>query len=134
MIIYRQKEFASTKESRKKVKEANEKDKTRKALTIGQAAGVSLGAAGLYAGHKLSKKSKELLDVAGMNKVNAVFHTDSSERRRELMKEAEKLKKEAKPLKIAGKRLTKAGKVALGAGLGLGAVKIARDIKKKKNK
>lgn len=93
MIIYRQKEFASTKESRKKSKEMNEKDKTRKALTIGQGIGVGLGAAGLYTGHKLSKKSKELLDDAGTNKVNAVFHTDSSERRRELMEKAEKLKK-----------------------------------------
>ncbi len=133
MIILREKEFASTKESRKKSKEMNEKDKTRKNLERAQL-GTAVGGLGVAGGNiiRASRGDKKIKELA--HKHGAIGETI-------LMGD----KKTIDAVKRLQNRLIKKTKTAnkVAAGLaatsaGLGAVKIARDIKKakeeKKNK
>jgi hypothetical protein len=116
MIIYRQKEFASTKESREKVKEANKKDKTRKNLERAQLGTAVSGAAAIIGGNKLKKAAEKVEKTIKGKPVD--------------IKKVEKMQKLGK----TAKTLHKTAPYLIAATAGLGAVKIARDIKKKKNK
>lgn len=116
MIIYRQKEFASTKESRKKSKEMNEKDKTRKVINAAQGATAIGGAAAIIEGNKLKKAAEKIEKTIKGKPVD--------------IKKVEKMQK----LGRTAKTLHKTAPYLIAASAGLGAVKIARDIKKKKNK
>lgn len=117
MIIYRQKEFASTKESRKKVKEANKKDKTRKNLERAQLGTAVGGTAAIIGGNKLKKAAERIEKTVKEGKAVDI-------------KKVEKMQKLGK----TAKTLHKSAPYLVAATAGLGAVKIARDIKKKKNK
>lgn len=117
MIILREKEFASTKESRKKVKEANEKDKTRKNLERAQAGTAAAGVGTIIAGSKLKKAAEKMEEVVKESNKKPVD-----------MKFVEKMQRKGK----TAKGMNKASLALIGASAGLGAIKIARDIKKNK--
>jgi hypothetical protein len=116
MIIYRQKEFASTKESRKKSKEMNEKDKTRKVINAAQGATAVGGAAAIIEGNRLKKAAEKIEKTIKGKPVD--------------IKKVEKMQK----LGRTAKTLHKTAPYLIAASAGLGAVKIARDIKKSKKK
>lgn len=117
MIIYRQKEFASTKESRKKSKEMNKKDKSRENLEKAQLGTAVGGAAAIFGGNKLKKAAEKIEEIV----------------KKENPMDMEKVNKMQKLGKTA-KTLHKTAPYLIAASAGLGAVKIARDIKKKKKK
>ncbi len=116
MIIYRQKEFASTKESREKVKEANKKDKTRKNLERAQLGTAVGGAATIIEGNRLKKAAEKIEKTIKGKPVD--------------IKKVEKMQKLGK----TAKTLHKTAPYLIAASAGLEAVKIARDIKKSKKK
>lgn len=117
MIIYRQKEFASTKKSREEVKEANKKDKTRKNLENAQLGTAVGGTAAIIGGNKLKKAADKI-----KKKTIKGGPVD--------IKKVEKMQKLGK----TAKTLHKTAPYLIAASAGLGAVKIARDIKKSKKK
>lgn len=116
MIIYRQKEFASTKESREKSKEMNEKDKTRKNLERAQLGTAVGGTAAIIGGNKLERAAEKIEKTIKGKPMD--------------IKKVEKMQKLGK----TAKTLHKPAPYLIAASAGLGAVKIARGIKKKKNK
>ena len=128
MIILRQKEFASTKESREKSKERNKKDNTRKALNTAQGV-TAVGALGTSIGTTMAtKKAMKKLSKQAAKK-GVYYDGGLIMGPRKVVEAVERLDK-----RIA-KNAKKGNKVALGlagASLGLGTVKLARDIKAKK--
>lgn len=115
MIIYRQKGFASTKESRKKSKETNEKDKTRKNLERAQLGTAVGGTAAIIGGNGLKKAAEKIEKTIKGKPMDT--------------KKVEKMQKLGK----TAKTLHKTAPYLIAASAGLGAVKIARDIKKSKD-
>jgi hypothetical protein len=115
MIILREKEFASTKESRKKSKEMNEKDKTRKSLDNAQAGTAAAGVGTIIAGSRLKKAAEKMEKVVKENNGGD-------------MEFVKKMQKKGK----AAKGMDKASLALVGASLGLGIAKHTRDIIKGK--
>lgn len=127
MIIYRQKEFASTKESRKKSKEMNEKDKTRKVINAAQGA-TAVGALGTAIGtgvatKKAAEKLKEQAAKKGV-KINNGIIIGPVKGVKAVKKLDKKIAKNAKKGNMISLGLT-------GASVGLGIAKHTRDIVKK---
>ena len=128
MIIYRQKEFASTKESREKSKEKNEKDKTRKVINAAQGA-TAVGALGTAIGtevatNKAKKKLAEQAKKKGVSYDGFLIHGSPKG-----VKAVEKLDRRIT------KNARKGNMISLGltgASLGLGIAKHTRDAKKAK--
>jgi len=114
MIILREKEFASTKESRRKDKKANEKDKTRKNLDNAQAGTAAAGVGTIIAGSRLKKASEKMEKVVKENNGGD-------------MEFVKKMQKKGK----AAKGMDKASLALVGASLGLGIAKHTRDVIKK---
>ena len=128
MIILREKEFASTKESRKKSKEMNEKDKTRKVINAAQGA-TAISALGTAVGtgvaeRKAVEKLKEQAAKKGVEISNGVIKGPAKSVKA-VKKLDERIAKNAKKGNMISLGLT-------GASLGLGIAKHARDIKKAK--
>ena len=115
MIIYRQKEFASTKESRKKSKEMNEKDKTRRNLDNAQAGTAAAGVGTIIAGSRLRKAAEKMGKIVKENNGGD-------------MEFVKKMRKKGK----AAKGMDKASLALVGASLGLGITKHTRDVIKRK--
>jgi len=115
MIILREKEFASTKESRRKVKKANEEDKTRRNLDNAQAGTAAAGVGTIIAGSRLKKAAKKMEEVVKKNNGGD-------------MEFVTKMRKKGK----AAKGMDKASLALVGASVGLGIAKHARDVKKAK--
>jgi hypothetical protein len=140
MIILREKEFASTKESRKKSKELNEKDKTRKVINAAQGA-TAVGALGTAIGTGVAtKKAAEKLEEQAAKKG---VHLTYNAQGRTLVGPTT-LKRVGAIDRLENriiKNAKKGGKISLGlasASVGLGIAKHTRDTKKakeeKKNK
>ena len=128
MIILREKEFASTKESRKKSKEMNEKDKTRKVINAAQGA-TAVGALGTAIGtrvaiNKAAEKLKEQAAKKGV-KINNGTIIGPVKGVKAVKKLDERIAKNVKKGSMISLGLT-------GASLGLGIAKHARDVKKAK--
>lgn len=117
MIILREKEFASTKESRRKVKKADEEDKTRRNLERAQAGTAAAGVGTIVAGSKLKKAAEKMEKVVKESNKKPVD-----------MEFVKKMQRKGKTTK----GMNKASLALIGASTGIGAVKIARDIKKNK--
>ena len=134
MIILREKKFASTKESREKSKEMNEKDKTRKVINAAQGA-TAVGALGTAIGTVAATKkaAEKLKEQAAKKGVRLTY----SSKGRTLV--GPMPLKRLMAIDILEDRIIKGakkgGKISLGlagASVGLGIAKHARDVKKAK--
>ena len=136
MIILRTKIFSSTKNSREKSREANKKDKTRKALNAAQ--GVT-AVAGLGTALVTDKKTKEAVNkVKEMAKKKGVAYGNGVIMQTQHITPKNKNSFEA--VRRLDKRIAKKNKRGNIAALGLagssivlGGIKHGRDIKKSKN-
>ena len=115
MIILREKVFASTKESRRRVKKANEEDKTRKNLDKAQAGTAAAGVGTIIAGSRLRKAAEKMGKIVKENNGGD-------------MEFVKKMRKKGK----AAKGMDKASLALVGASLGLGITKHTRDVIKRK--
>lgn len=133
MIILRTKIFASTENSREKSREANKKDKTRKALNAAQ--GVT-AVAGLGTALVTDKKTKEAVNkLSEMAKKKGVVYGNGSIRTTHTTPKNsfEAVRRLDKRIAKKSKRGNVAALGLAGSSIVLGGIKHGRDIKKSKN-